>query len=379
MRRCVLAVAAVAAACRAAEAAARPAMVEVPAALTPTECGSVVAHAARLRAERGQRRLSRYRRGTVELTGRAVRLPWLDERLRALAPGVLGGASGELLGELELVRVQQYSSSGGGGGGGGAARAWHRCVDPLLCCQARAELHPGFHQTGATRRDAENVAVSVSVQLSPPTVYVGGYLQFASTQGPLNATSQQGAAVYFRPSTLHRVAPVWSTEARLSLVAWFRIPDELFWGRAALLSANPCVQVFPLLSPSIPASFRRLPLPAVPSVLVSAARMVEEAGGSINATDTGIVVASVTVIAVENSQTIGPPRDLCVESPWPSGVELCATSTSTASADAYGSGTHTFTAAVQQLYRVDGRNIKEGVDVYHFMIPGSTCVSLRPC
>ena len=104
--------------------AARPAFVEVRGALTASECNMIVAHAAQLSAGR---LLSRHRAGAVELTGRAGRLPWLDERLRRLAPGALGGASGELLGDLELVRVQQYSS----GGSGSVARAWHRCARPL--------------------------------------------------------------------------------------------------------------------------------------------------------------------------------------------------------------------------------------------------------
>lgn len=100
-----------------------PGVLEVPGALSRAECQKVAHHGARvLRAEAGLSRShhqTRFRHGTAELRGGAA-LPWLEKRLRRLARL----ARDERLGELELVRYQQYKA--GGFGAGSAARAWHR-------------------------------------------------------------------------------------------------------------------------------------------------------------------------------------------------------------------------------------------------------------
>lgn len=209
-------------------------------------------------------------------------------------------------------------------------------------------------------RDAANVALSVSVQLSSPAAYTGARLEFAGERGPCNATSLQGAAIFFRPSTLHRVAPV-AARTRLALVAWFRVRDELFWGRSSLLSADPCLRVFPLLAPGIPASFRDMPWPAEPDVLISAARLINFAQAEVqdgegtasaqlqqvnsstyfvdliepvwsnsdrarSACPQGdFVDTACDFVDIDNSNSLGPPRRICVVSPWPSGVAVCAT------------------------------------------------------
>ena len=118
--------------------------------------------------------------------------------------------------------------------------------------------------------------------------------------------------MFFTPDTYHRVAPVRSG-VRFSLVAWFRKPDVEFWGRDALLSTDSqgCAQLFPLLGSGIPASFTSLPLPAAPSILVSATRGA----------------AGIQHVAVENAASFGPPAQLCMVVPglW-ADEGVCATS-----------------------------------------------------
>ena len=89
-------------------------VLEVPGALSRAECEAVASHGSRLLATQRAPRLTRHRYGTVELKGAAA-LPWLEERLRRLAPRQ------SQVGELELVRFQAYET-----GGRNAARAWHR-------------------------------------------------------------------------------------------------------------------------------------------------------------------------------------------------------------------------------------------------------------
>ena len=174
----------------------------------------------------------------------------------------------------------------------------------------------------AGRSDAENLALSVSVQLSPPAAYIGARLQFEGERGPVNATSAQGAAIFFSPARLHRVEPVAAgASSRLAIVAWFRVRDDLFWGRDALLSADDsCITVFPLLAPDIPASFSRLPSPKQPEVLVSAARRTSFS--EIAPSTTKEIV--VEYVDIEMPHQLGPPRQLCVVSPWPPDVAVCA-------------------------------------------------------
>ena len=179
--------------------------------------------------------------------------------------------------------------------------------------------------------DAENLALSVSVQLTPPAAYTGARLQFEGERGPVNATSAQGAAIFFSPSRLHRVEPIAAGASRSAVVAWFRVRDDLFWGRDALLSDDLCVAVFPLLAPDIPASFSRLPSPKQPEVLISAARrtsLFQIAPSSTTEVDESLNQADLAVVEfvdIELPPQLGPPRQLCVVSPWPPGVAVCAT------------------------------------------------------
>lgn len=72
--------------------------------------------------------------------------------------------------------------------------------------------------TAARRRK-----LTLSVQLTNPTLYEGGTLEINADGHPFQAPRDQGTAVVFAATTLHRVAPI--TEGlRFSLVAWTHGP-----------------------------------------------------------------------------------------------------------------------------------------------------------
>lgn len=66
--------------------------------------------------------------------------------------------------------------------------------------------------------------LTLSVQLSDPSDYLGGELELNADGHPFQAPRDQGALVVFASHTIHRVAPVISGN-RLSLVAWIHGPD----------------------------------------------------------------------------------------------------------------------------------------------------------
>lgn len=92
----------------------------------------------------------------------------------------------------------------------------------------------------------QNRLLSMSVQLSNGSEYIGGNLQVGST----NVTRTMGSAVVFPAYMLHRVYPIIKGE-RLSLVAWLRGKDTTgrFWADAersyrALSITEPTAQRF---------------------------------------------------------------------------------------------------------------------------------------
>lgn len=66
--------------------------------------------------------------------------------------------------------------------------------------------------------------LTLSVQLTSPADYVGGELEINADGKPFQAPREQGTAIAFAASTLHRVAPVVSG-LRHSLVAWLHGPN----------------------------------------------------------------------------------------------------------------------------------------------------------
>jgi len=65
--------------------------------------------------------------------------------------------------------------------------------------------------------------LTLSVQLSSPDAYIGGELEINADGHPFQSPRDQGTAVVFAATTLHRVAPVVGG-LRHSLVAWAHGP-----------------------------------------------------------------------------------------------------------------------------------------------------------
>jgi PKHD-type hydroxylase len=91
-----------------------------------------------------------------------------------------------------------------------------------------ASYGPGHYYNWHIDRGRGAVAgrrkLTLSVQLTDPTLYVGGELELNADGHPFQAPRNQGALVIFAAHTLHRVAPVVSGN-RLSLVSWIHGPD----------------------------------------------------------------------------------------------------------------------------------------------------------
>ena len=68
-----------------------------------------------------------------------------------------------------------------------------------------------------------NRKLSITVQLSDPTEYVGGELQFMINQNIITAPKEKGTAIIFPSFALHRVTPV-TKGSRKSIVGWIGGP-----------------------------------------------------------------------------------------------------------------------------------------------------------
>jgi len=87
-------------------------------------------------------------------------------------------------------------------------------------------LEYGFGQFYATHTDngAKEVAtrkLTMVIQLSDPSEYLGGSLRIFSSLPQSHATKGRGNAVFFPSHLPHRANPVWQGR-RKALVAWFR-------------------------------------------------------------------------------------------------------------------------------------------------------------
>lgn len=65
--------------------------------------------------------------------------------------------------------------------------------------------------------------LSLTVELSDPSTYEGGYLELNATGEPQKMSKQQGRIIAFPSHTLHRVTPV-TSGVRYSLVVWVTGP-----------------------------------------------------------------------------------------------------------------------------------------------------------
>lgn len=81
-----------------------------------------------------------------------------------------------------------------------------------------------WHIDRGQGRTASRRKVTLSVQLSKPDAYIGGALEMNADGCPFEVPRDQGTAVIFAATTLHRVKPVISG-LRHSLVAWAHGPS----------------------------------------------------------------------------------------------------------------------------------------------------------
>lgn len=87
---------------------------------------------------------------------------------------------------------------------------------------ANQEGHYDWHtDVGAGRTSMRKI--SITIQVSGPSEYEGGALQFMSRRSPQTAERQAGAAYVFPSYLLHRVMPV-TAGVRRSIVVWVSGP-----------------------------------------------------------------------------------------------------------------------------------------------------------
>lgn len=84
--------------------------------------------------------------------------------------------------------------------------------------------HYDWHIDRGQGRIASRRKLTLSVQLSKPAAYVGGELEINADGHPFAAPRDQGTAIIFPATTLHRVKPVISG-LRHSLVVWAHGPS----------------------------------------------------------------------------------------------------------------------------------------------------------
>jgi len=93
-----------------------------------------------------------------------------------------------------------------------------------------SEYGPGHHYTWHNDEQSAEALLtqplrklSFSLQLSDPSEYEGGELQFLSGKDMYTAPKSQGTLITFKSSTLHRVRPI-KSGLRKSIVGWITGP-----------------------------------------------------------------------------------------------------------------------------------------------------------
>ena len=195
--------------------------------LRDDECKQVVEQVKTLNlfvdARTGGRGGHNVRRSTVAQLSRSE-FGWVYERVEAgiaLANSLSWGYSS--LGHLEDLQVARYQTHAQGSGG---HYFWH--TDAIKEETNYFAKFRGSRQAGWSDQN-QNRLLSMSVQLSNGSEYIGGDLQVGSA----NATRKMGSAVVFPSYMLHRVHPVQEGE-RFALVAWLRGHDATgrYWADA---------------------------------------------------------------------------------------------------------------------------------------------------
>ena len=86
--------------------------------------------------------------------------------------------------------------------------------------EAKYDWH---HDVDWNNSDGFDRKLSVTVQLSDPEDYEGGYFQFAEVENPTDQCRDKGTVLIFPSYLQHRVTPV-TSGVRKTLVAWFSGP-----------------------------------------------------------------------------------------------------------------------------------------------------------
>lgn len=165
--------------------------------LTAEECDRVIALAEETSGHESgvgeDGRATPIRQSTIRFLMPDARTRWLFDRLEHAIERLNRGYQFDLLGFFEGAQVAAYAPSG--------RYDWHM------------DLGTGRYS---------NRKLSLSVQLSDPTEYDGGNLEFAvASTDPMPRS--RGALVAFPSFLVHRVAPV-TRGTRWSLVSWISGP-----------------------------------------------------------------------------------------------------------------------------------------------------------
>lgn len=169
-------------------------------AFSPVECAQLIDVFTRLDATDGGLVAGRFdqkvRQSSLVWLPESEDLAWVDARMARLAADANRQVFGFALdGFDEQLQLAAY--------GPGHYYDWH--------------IDRGQGSVAGRRK------LTFSVQLTKPDLYVGGALEINADGHPFQAPRDQGTAVVFAATTLHRVEPVVSG-LRHSLVAWTHGP-----------------------------------------------------------------------------------------------------------------------------------------------------------
>lgn len=169
-------------------------------AFSPAECTQLIDVFTRLDATDGGLVVGRFeqkvRQSSLVWLPESEDLAWVDARMAKLAADANRQVFGFALdGFDEQLQLAAY--------GPGHYYDWH--------------IDRGQGKVAGRRK------LTLSVQLTKPDLYVGGALEINADGHPFQAPRDQGTAVAFAATTLHRVEPVVSG-LRHSLVAWTHGP-----------------------------------------------------------------------------------------------------------------------------------------------------------
>ncbi|MBX2867030.1 MAG: 2OG-Fe(II) oxygenase [Acidiferrobacterales bacterium] len=174
--------------------------------LTPEELTTIESYFDKLEMEAGATRSEQGKKNVANNSYRTSRVGWIPKQD---AYRWLYQRMGELVNEANST-LWNFDLFG--------------MAEPIQLTEYHAEEegHYDWHtDVGAGRTSLRKL--SITIQISPPTDYQGGELQFMSRRLPQTAEKIAGAAYVFPSYLLHRVKPV-SQGMRRSIVVWVSGP-----------------------------------------------------------------------------------------------------------------------------------------------------------